>query len=125
MAGDKHRQHHAAVAALLTEPTLAAAAGRAGVSERTLRNWLALPAFLSLYREARRQVVEHAVAQLQEATREAVAALRRNLTCGVAYAENGAAKTVLEQSLRAVELLDMQTALEELTRQVEELTRER
>jgi hypothetical protein len=40
------------------------AAEAAGVSDRTLRTWLGKPAFVAAYREARRQVVEHAVARL-------------------------------------------------------------
>ena len=64
-----------AIAALLTEPTLEAAARRAGVSESSLLRWLRDPAFRAEYRAARRAVVEQAVSGLQHATSEAVAAL--------------------------------------------------
>ena len=53
------------VAALLTEPTLEAAAARAGVAVNTAKNWLKDPAFLAAYREARRRVVEQAGQAMQ------------------------------------------------------------
>src|SRR5216683_3059200 len=65
----------------------------------------------------RRQVVEQAISQLQQAASEAASALRRNLTCGVPSVEVRAALGVLEQSVKAVELLD----LEERVQMLEEL----
>jgi transposase-like protein len=38
------------IAALLTEPTYAAAAAKAGVSAATLYRWLQLPSFRTAYR---------------------------------------------------------------------------
>ena len=60
------------IAALLTEPTHAAAADKAGVSEATLHRWLKLSEFRSAYRQARRQLVENAVGRIQAATGQAV-----------------------------------------------------
>ena len=85
------RKREQAIAALLAEPTLAAAAGALGVSDRTLRNWLKRSTFRAAYREARRQVVEGAIARLQQATTDAVACLQRNLTCEHAATEVRAA----------------------------------
>jgi hypothetical protein len=62
----------ALVAALLTEPTYAAAATKAGVSEATLYRWLKLPDFRTAYRRARRELVEGAVGRIQAATGQAV-----------------------------------------------------
>jgi hypothetical protein len=73
------RKTEAAVAALLTEPTHAAAAARAGVAESTLHRWLRRPEFQAAYRAARERVVDEAVGQLQRAAGEAVATLRANL----------------------------------------------
>jgi hypothetical protein len=56
----KGRKAELAIAALLAEPTVEAAAARAGVSAGTLKNWLADPAFRRAYRRARREVVEGA-----------------------------------------------------------------
>jgi hypothetical protein len=60
------------IAALLTEPTHAAAAAKAGVSEATLHRWLRLPAFRAAYRQARRELVEGAVGRIQAAAGQAV-----------------------------------------------------
>jgi hypothetical protein len=51
------RKREQAIAALLTQPTIAAAAKMAGIGERTLRRWLKLPEFASAYDAARREVV--------------------------------------------------------------------
>jgi hypothetical protein len=66
------RKQEALIAALLTEPTHAAAATKAGVSEATLHRWLNLPDFRTAYRQARRELVEGAVGRIQAATGQAV-----------------------------------------------------
>src|SRR5262245_39037965 len=66
------RQQEAAIAALLTEPTLAATAAAIGIGEATLRRWLRLPAFRTAYRQARCELVEAAVGRVQAATGQAV-----------------------------------------------------
>jgi hypothetical protein len=66
------RKQEALIAALLTEPTHAAAATNAGVSEATLHRWLHLPAFRAAYRQARRELVEGAVGRIQAAAGQAV-----------------------------------------------------
>jgi hypothetical protein len=117
--GEKRsRKAEAAVAALLREPTVEAAARRAGVSERTLRTWLGDPAFLAAYRAARRQLVEAAVAKLQGAAGEAVDALRRNLTAARPADQIKAAVAVLDFAHRGVELADLLAEVEELKRLV-------
>jgi hypothetical protein len=68
-------KQEALIAALLTEPTYAAAAAKAGVGQTTLYRWLHLPAFRAAYRRARRELVETAVGRIQAATRQAVATL--------------------------------------------------
>ena len=77
------RKQEALIAALLTEPTHAAAATKAGVSEATLQRWLRLPEFQAAYRQSRRELVEGAVGRLQAATGQAVDTL-------LAVAKNGA-----------------------------------
>ena len=107
VGGKRPRREEAAIAALLAEPTIAAAARRAGVSESTLLRWLREPEFGSEYRAARRLVVESAIGRLQQTATEAVDALARNLQCGIPAVEVGAAKAVLDQAIRGVELLDL------------------
>ena len=101
-----------ALAALLAEKDLKSAALAVGVSEATLFRWLKDVEFVAEYRRLRRDAVEQSAAQLQRAASEAVEALQRNLTCGNPAAENAAAKTILEQATKAVEIIDLQERLE-------------
>jgi hypothetical protein len=117
----KSRKWDSAIAALLTAPTIEAAATAVGVSERSVRNWLREPAFARQFREARRQLVETAIARLQSVSSQAVDALKRNLTCGAAGQEIRAALGILEHSIMAVETLDLVQQIEELQRDFEEL----
>ena len=120
----RERLEDRALAALLSEPTIAQAAAKASVSESTLLRWLAEPSFKSRYRDARRQIVEVAVAGLQQATSEAVATLSRNLQCGVPASEIAAAKAVLDFAVKGVELVDLAERVEALE-QASELAAER
>lgn len=115
----KSRKREAAIAALLSEPTLEAAAQKAGIAPRTLRYWLDDPGFLREFRDARRAVVEGALARLQQAAGEAVDTLRRNLTCGEAGPEIRAALGILDQATKAIQLTDLVAQLEELRALVE------
>ena len=119
--GEKRsRRGEAAISALLTCPTLEAAAERAGIGQSTLRGWLRDPAFQGRYRQARRQVVEQAVSALQRATGAAVDALARNLTCGTPTAEIAVARAILDQAFRGMELIDLAERLERLEAQLGE-----
>jgi len=71
MAELSERQRRA-VSALLTAPTVKAAAQQAGVGERTLRRWLTDPRFREAYRAASRRMLEDAAARLRAVAREAV-----------------------------------------------------
>lgn len=102
-------KHQRAVAALLNEPTIRAAAAALGVHERTLHTWLNEPAFEAEYRRVRREAVRHAVAQLQRHAAGAAAALGAIATDPrePTPARVSAAKAVLELALRAIELEDL------------------
>ena len=69
------QKQEALIAALLTEPTYAAAATKAGVGETTLYRWLQLRSFRKAYRQARRELVEAAIGRIQAATGIAVETL--------------------------------------------------
>lgn len=113
--GEKQsRRAEAAIGALLTCSTLEAAAEQAGIVPSTLRRWLVEPAFQQRFREARRQAVEQAVAALQRAASESVETLQRNLTCGVPTAEIAAAKAILDQAFRGLEVIDLVERIEQL-----------
>jgi hypothetical protein len=63
------------IAALLTEPTYAAAASKAGICETTLYRWLKMPSFRTAYRQARRTLVDSAIGRIQTAAGHGVDAL--------------------------------------------------
>ena len=90
-------KQEAVIAALLTEPTQAAAAAKAGVSEATVGRWLRLAPFRSAYRACRRQLVEAAVGRIQAAAGQAVDTL-------LAVAKEGAKDS--DRVRAAVALLD-------------------
>ena len=117
--GRRPQREEQAIAALLAEPTIAAAATKAGISESTLLRWMAEPEFKARYRAARRQVVEGAIGRLQQAATKAVDALTRNLTCGTPAVEVGAARSILDQAIKAVELVDLAERVEQLEQAAE------
>jgi hypothetical protein len=112
-----HREDIALVA-LLTEPTIAEAAQRTGIGEATLYRWLSQPDFQAKYRAVRRQLLEHAITQLQAISSEAVGTLARNLYCGHGPTEVRAAVAILDHAVKSVELLDLQERLAELEQTV-------
>jgi hypothetical protein len=101
-------KQEALIAALLTEPTYAAAAAKAGVSETTLYRWMPLPSFRAAYRQARRELVEGAIGRMQAAVGQAVETL-------VEIARDGrrdgdrirAATAVLDHALRGLSDADL------------------
>jgi hypothetical protein len=107
----------AAIIALMNSGTLAAAAKKADVCERTLRNWLQRDDFLSAWRQARRQVLEGAIATLQGRSQSAARALLRNVSCGKPATEVRAAEAVLTRAIEGVKLLELEVRLSILERQ--------
>lgn len=121
--GNKSRRREIAIAALLSEPDVPAAARIAGVSEHTLRDWLATPEFREEFAEARRRVLEGAITQLASASVQAVAALVRNLACGTAAVEVRAAAVILEQAAKHLELAELAARLDRLKEAVDAANR--
>ena len=103
----KARKREQAIAALLATSTIAEAASAAGVSERTLRRWLAAPAFQADYRAAREQAVRIAVGRLQGLLSAATEALERAMTCGTSAVEMRAAVAVIEHAFKGTDLIDL------------------
>ena len=117
----RERGWERAIAALLAAPTIEGAAPAAGVSKRTLRNWLREPEFLAIYRQARREVVEVAIGRLQRVTAQAVEKLQALLDSPSPTVQLGAAKAVLDYAHQAIELTDLVEEVEQLKRQLEDL----
>ena len=114
------RKQDTAIGALLSRPTISAAAESVGIGESTLRRWLKDRDFLAAYRAARREAVSQAVGHLQGACSVAVVALT-DISQDVnspASARVSAARTVLELALKGVELEDLAVRVEELELQV-------
>ncbi len=105
-----------ALVALLDCGEIKKAAAAAGVNEATLWRWLQSPDFQSRYRAARRQLVETAIAQLQSDCTIAARVLREMAEDREAPASSrvAAARTILEQSIGAIELMDLQERVERL-----------
>lgn len=116
------RKMEAAIAALLTAPTIAEAAKTVGIHEQTLWRWLQNSDFQACYREAKRQAVAQAIARLQQVSSEAVETLQQvmNDPETSASARVSAAKIVLEMTLKGSELEDLAARLEQLERLIEQ-----
>src|SRR5262245_26284579 len=101
-------EQEAAIAALLTEPTLARSAAAAGIDVAMLLGWLQEPSFRAAFRQARRELVEAGIGRIQAATGQAVETL-------VSVARHGrrdgdrirAATALLDYSLRGLTEADL------------------
>ncbi|MBY0512873.1 MAG: hypothetical protein K2P78_03060 [Gemmataceae bacterium] len=115
----------AAIFALLTHPTIAAAAAACGVGESTLRRWLTRPAFRRRLAREQQAAVQHTTTVLAGATGEALAAIRRAMTCGNPGTELKAGVAWLDHCLRWEAARVEREELAELKQQVDELHRAR
>ena len=105
------RKQDAAIGALLSHPTISAAAQSVGLGEATLRRWLKEPDFLGAYRATRRDALEHCVALLQKAGSAAVEALQQSLQATSEGVRLRAACAILDYSMKGAELLDLETRI--------------
>ena len=107
------RKQEQAIACLLTASSIAEAAAQAGVNQRTLFRWLKDATFQAAYCTARRQVVQHAMGQVQQAANEAVTSLRTIMLddTAPASARVSAAKMVLDLGIKTVEIENLEARL--------------
>src|SRR5918997_1527931 len=100
-----------ALVALLTEPTISAAAKKAGIGERTLHTWLSEGDFATACPTARRQAVGQAIGRLQQVSSKAVDALLEVIdteyTPATPAVRVSAASKILDLAMKAVELEDL------------------
>jgi hypothetical protein len=119
-------KQEAALLSLLSHKTLKEAALSAGISMPTLWRYLRDPIFSLRYREARRELVECAMVRLQNDAEHAAKVLRdvADDKEAPAGARVTAARTIIELSVKSVELGDLQhriTSLEEyITKKAEQ-----
>lgn len=107
-------KQHKALEALLTQPTKEAAAKQAGITSRTLREYLANPEFQEAYKKAFGQLVTDATRQVQKSLSPAISALDsivkdENESAG---SRISAARSLLEYGLRLTEFNDILKTLE-------------
>lgn len=99
----------ALVEALLIHGDQSKAAVACGLTRRTVQRWLSLPEFRTMYAEARRTVLVHAVGALQARTNQAVSVLVSLMTSAESEAVRlQAAGKVLEMAVKTHELLDLE-----------------
>src|SRR5262245_20566019 len=109
-------KHAALIAALLTEPTVAAAAEKVGIGSATAYRWMKKPAFRKEWARAKDRIVNAALDRLELVTAKAVAALERNLDCQDPSVETRAAVAVLNQTLKVKDLRELEKEVKELTK---------
>lgn len=102
------------IALLLTERTIDEACKKANVAVTTYWRWMKDENFLIQYRRTRRGILENTVAKLQSVTYQAIETLERNLTCENPGAEIRSAQIILEQSIKGLEMLDVENRIEML-----------
>jgi len=107
--------------ALLAEPSIASAAAKAGVGERTLHRWLRQEQFGAVYRASRREAFIQAIGLTQRSAAAAVATLLRIMHDPKATwsARVAAATNVLKFARESIELDDLAERLIKLERAAE------
>ncbi len=110
--------------ALVETSSIREAAKRAGIGEATIYRYLQDKEFLSEYRNARRQTVESAIAQMQNAAGDAVERLKELQYCENPAVAARCAQIIFENSIKGMEMLDLSERLEilenEHQKQIEE-----
>lgn len=114
----KSRLHEKAIAALMTAPSVEAAAQETGVTGRTLHKWMREPEFLEKWNAAKRALVQTATARLRSGMVASIAALEqiRDDKETPASVKVSASRTILEFALRSHEIEDLQERLTALER---------
>jgi len=115
--GEKYgRRGEQAIAALLAAPTITEAARACGIGEATLGRWLQNADFAERYRRARKRALDVAVSRLQQIAADAVETLREVATDSESPAGSrvAAARAILETSLKAGTLEEIEAKLDEL-----------
>lgn len=103
-----------ALQALLTQPTKTAAAEAAGISPRTMRDYLNDQDFQTEYKKAFGELVADATRQAQQSLSPAITALRDIVEDDneASSARIAAARSLLEYGLRMTEITDILSELE-------------
>lgn len=105
-----------ALAALLSTSSKAAAARAAGISDRTLRDYLADPTFRAEYEKAFKDMVEDATKQAKQSLSPALSTLREIVEDKGedTQARISAARAILSNGIKLIETADILTRIKEL-----------
>ena len=102
------------IAALAAGRTVEAAAREAGVSVATAHRRLGTPAFRAQVDAARREAIARAVGVVSDGATAAGATLRLLLNADAESVRLGAARALLEYSIKGLEMMDIEARLEAL-----------
>ena len=100
--------------ALIETSSIREAAKKSGIGEATIYRYLQDKEFLAEYRNARRQTVESAIAQMQNAASEAVERLKELQYCENPAVAARCAQIIFENSIKGMETTDILERLEML-----------
>jgi AcrR family transcriptional regulator len=100
--------------ALIETSSIREAAKKSGIGEATIYRYLQDKDFLAEYRNARRQTVESAIAQMQNAASEAVERLKELQYCENPAVAARCAQIIFENSIKGLETTDILQRLETL-----------
>ena len=109
------------ITALLTSDTQSEASAKAGITDRTLRSYLANPAFNAEYQRRKQKVLADASRQIQSCLKTAITALKQIVTSKTSSdgAKISASRALLEYGLRFTEITDIMVRLEALEKTFE------
>ena len=112
------RKKEEAIVALFTQQNIEEAARSIGIGSATLLRWLKDPEFDTAYREARRAAFLQSVARLQQASGPAVTTLLKLMIDPTTppSTKARAADSVLDHSVKAIELEKIEARVAELER---------
>lgn len=116
------RKQETFIAAMLTLPTITAAALAAGVTDHTARGWMKQPHIQQAYKDARKQAFDAALGVLRDVVEEAIKTLK-TMMCNE-EAPHGvrvrSAQILLEQAISVHKLSEMQAEIDAMKRTIQE-----
>lgn len=109
-----------AIAAIVANPTIKAAAAACGVTEKTMHAWLNEPEFAKNVRKAQEEITRESIGRVMNTIGTALDVLVEVATNkeGNPGTRVSAAKALLDQSLRVYELETVQRRLDALERRL-------
>jgi len=117
MSTARHRKTELFISALLSSRSVEEAAAKTGIALITARRWMQDPEFVEQFRKARQEIMGQATTQIQQATSEAIVALRQVISTGDSEAAKvSSARTILEIAFKAAEIYQLEQRIETLER---------